>query len=51
MLMSLKLKTKQLFKDMDLGWKMFRKGKLRLLPSRVKKRAEIRALFNKCKGA
>jgi heterodisulfide reductase subunit C len=51
MLMSLKLKTKQLFKDIDLGWKMFRKGKLRLLPSRVKKRAEIRALFNKCKGA
>ncbi len=51
MLMSLKFKTKQLFKDMGLGWEMFRRGKLRLLPSRVKKRAEIRAMFNKCKGA
>jgi heterodisulfide reductase subunit C len=51
MLMSLKLKTKQLFKDMGLGWEMFRRGKLRLLPSRVKKRAEIRAMFNKCTGA
>jgi len=46
MLMNIKLKTKQLFKDIGLGWEMFRRGKLRLLPSRVKKRAEIRRLFN-----
>ncbi len=47
MLMSIKFKTKQLFKDLGLGWEMFRRGKLRLLPSGVKKRAEIKKVFNK----
>jgi heterodisulfide reductase subunit C2 len=50
MLMNFKFKAKRLFKDIGLGWRMFRKGKLRLLPSRVKKRAEIRAMFDKCTG-
>jgi heterodisulfide reductase subunit C len=50
MLMSFKFKAKQLFKDIGLGWRMFRKGKLRLLPSRVKKMAEIRAMFDKLTG-
>jgi heterodisulfide reductase subunit C len=50
MLMSYKFKAKQLFKDMGLGWRMFRKGKLRLFPSRVRKRAEIRAMFDRSTG-
>ena len=50
MLMNLKFKARQLFKDIGLGWRMFRKGKLRLLPSRVKRRAEIRAMFDKLTG-
>ncbi len=50
MLMSFKFKARQLFKDINLGWRMFRKGKLRLFPSRVKRRAEIKALFKKCTG-
>jgi heterodisulfide reductase subunit C len=47
LLMDYKLKAKQFFKDIGLGWRMFRKGKIRLLPSRVKKMKEIEALFNK----
>ncbi|MCJ7664634.1 MAG: 4Fe-4S dicluster domain-containing protein [Desulfobacterales bacterium] len=50
MLMDYKFKAKQLFKDMGLGWRMFRKGKLRLLPSRVKQMADIKAMFNRCTG-
>jgi heterodisulfide reductase subunit C len=50
MLIDYKLKTKQLFKDIGLGWRMFRKGKIRLLPSRVKKTKEIKELFNKFTG-
>ncbi len=46
MLIDYKFKAKQLFKDIGLGWRMFRKGKLRLLPSRVKNMAEIKDLFN-----
>jgi heterodisulfide reductase subunit C len=50
MLLSFKFKARQLFKDINLGWRMFRKGKLRFFPSRVKKRAEIKKLFNRCTG-
>jgi len=42
----LKSKTKDLFKDAGLGWKMFRKGKIRLLPSRFAGRKEIQQIFN-----
>lgn len=50
MLLSLKFKAKRLFKDIGLGGRMFRKGKLRLLPSRVKQRGEIKDLFNKSRN-
>lgn len=33
LIMSLKCRTRQVFKDMGLGLQMFRKGKLKLLPS------------------
>ena len=46
MLMDYKFKARQFFKDIGLGWRMFRKGKLRLLPRRVKNRAGIKDLFN-----
>lgn len=39
-----------LFSDMDLGLKMLSRRKLDLLPSRVKDRASVRALFRKGKG-
>jgi heterodisulfide reductase subunit C len=33
LIMSLKLRTRQFFKDMGLGMQMFRKGKLKVVPS------------------
>jgi len=40
-----KMKTKTYFADMELGWKMFRKGKMHLLPHRSGHVAEIKELF------
>lgn len=37
--------TKDLFSDMGLGWQMFRMGRLRLLPSRIKGVREVRRMF------
>lgn len=42
-----KMKSGKLFDDFKLGWKMFVKGKLKLLPSRVNKKNEISELFRK----
>jgi len=42
-----KLKTGQYTKDMRLGIEMFKKGKLRLFPHRIKGRREIREIFKK----
>lgn len=51
MLMLLKLKTRELtISDLLLGVKMFLKGKLKLLPTRTKGVAEIKAIFEKTKG-
>lgn len=38
------------FKDMKLGLEMFRKGKLSLLPKKVKNIGEVRKLFKKAKA-
>ena len=35
------IKTKSYFSDMELGWKMFRKGRMRLLPYRSKHLGEV----------
>ena len=52
LLIQLKLKTKDFFKDAGLGWKMFRRGKIKLLPSRVGGGKEIREIFSEWeKGA
>ncbi len=41
-----KMKTGKLFEDFKLGWKMFTKGKLRLLPSGIKRKREISGIFH-----
>ena len=44
-----KMKTGRLLDDMKLGWKMFRKGKLKLFPSGVKRKKEVTELFREVK--
>jgi heterodisulfide reductase subunit C2 len=44
-----KMKTGKLFEDFKLGWQMFTKGKLRLFPSRIKRKREISGIFQKAK--
>ncbi len=41
-----KMKTGKMLEDFRLGWKMFSKGKLRLLPSGVKKKKDISGIFH-----
>ena len=40
-----KMKTKTYFNDMELGWKMFRKGKMHLLPRISGNIGEVKQLF------
>ena len=47
MLARYKMKTHRYFEDMKLGWKMFAKGKLRILPSNIKGRKEVAGLFTR----
>ena len=42
-----KLRTRKWMQDMGLGWEMFRRGKLKLLPRRIRDRKWLKAL--KCK--
>jgi heterodisulfide reductase subunit C len=42
-----KLATRDPFGDAKLGWEMFKKGKLRFWPARIRGKEEIRAMFNK----
>ena len=46
LIIQLKSKTKDFFKDAGLGWKMFRKGKIKILPSRFGGGKEIQEIFN-----
>lgn len=46
MLTRYKLKTGDIFSDLNIGVRMFRKGKFNLLPERIKDRASVRELFN-----
>lgn len=45
-----KKKTGKWFDDFKLGWRMFTKGKLKLLPSRVREKKELRDAFRELKG-
>ncbi|MFC2067468.1 4Fe-4S dicluster domain-containing protein [Chloroflexota bacterium] len=47
MLIELKLKTRDLFSDLGMGLKLLRKGKLSLLPERIKGYREIKNIFRK----
>src|SRR5512136_2310670 len=46
LLIQLKSKTKDFLKDAGLGWKMFLKRKIKLLPSRFGGGKEIQGIFN-----
>lgn len=45
LLLALKSKTKSFFRDAGLGWKMFRRGKINLLPSSLHGGKEIQEIF------
>lgn len=48
MLTAFKMKTRErgdAFKDAGLGWQMFKRGKLRLLPSKARRTQSIRAML------
>jgi len=46
LLIQFKSKTKDFFKDAGLGWKMYRKGKIKLFPSKFGGGREIKEIFN-----
>ena len=43
------IKSGSLLEDAKVGWKMFKNGKLKLIPKRIKGRKEIKNLFKKLK--
>jgi len=45
LILQLKLKTKDFLKDTGMRWKMFRKGKIKLLPSRFGGGKEVQEIF------
>ncbi len=47
MLARFRMKAGDLFKDAGLGWEMFRRGKLKLLPGGIRNRKAVRAMFRK----
>jgi len=46
LILRFKSKTRDFFKDASLGWKMFRRGKIKLLPSGFSGGKEVRGIFN-----
>lgn len=49
MLIELKLRVRDFFSDLDMGILMLRKGKLGLLPGKIKGRREMSNIFRKSK--
>jgi heterodisulfide reductase subunit C len=47
LMLKLKLKTRDLFSDLDLGIRMLRKGKLKMLPQGLKEAREMKAIFQR----
>lgn len=45
MLARFKLKTGDLLADAGLGWEMFKRGRIKLLPGRISRRHEIKRIF------
>jgi heterodisulfide reductase subunit C len=50
MIGSYKLKTKAFLQDARLGWEMFKRGKLKLFPRRIRGRREIKRIFEQTRG-
>jgi heterodisulfide reductase subunit C len=46
LLLRFKFKTKDFFKDVGLGWKMYRRGKIKIFPSKFGGGREIKEIFN-----
>jgi len=46
LLLQFKSKTKDFFKDAQLGWKMFKKGKIKIFPSKFGGGKDIKEIFN-----
>lgn len=51
MLARFKLKSGDLMKDAGLGWEMFKRGKLNILPSGVRRKKPIKRMFKAAKRA
>jgi len=47
LILQLKSKTRDFFKDAGLGWKMFRKGKIKLIPSRFGAGKAVKEIFKR----
>ncbi|MCX8118920.1 MAG: 4Fe-4S dicluster domain-containing protein [Desulfobacterota bacterium] len=45
LILQFKMKTGDFFKDASLGWKMYRKGKIKLFPSKFGGGSQIREIF------
>ncbi len=50
MLAAYKTRSADFFSDLGLGWKMFRRGKLHLLPRGIKGKKKVRKLFKRDKA-
>ena len=50
LLVLLKMKTKEFLKDMILGMRMFLKGKLKIMPHKIKGIKEIKGIFERSKA-
>jgi heterodisulfide reductase subunit C len=46
LILQFKTKTRDFLKDAGLGWKMYRKGKIKLFPSKFGRGKEIKEIFN-----
>ena len=46
LILQFKSKTRDFFKDVGLGWKMYRKGKIKLFPSKFGGGKEMKEIFN-----
>jgi heterodisulfide reductase subunit C2 len=51
LILQFKTKTRDFLKDAGLGWKMYKRGKIKLLPSRFRGGKEIQDIFNVFKGS
>ncbi len=48
LIMKYKLKTKDFLKDAGLGWEMFRRGKIKILPPSITGGRAVKDIFNFC---